>query len=387
MQAIRIAFRNIARQKKRTVLLGGAIAFGVLIIAVMGSLSTGILENVRENFTGIFGGHIYVKGEELAPSGRILPRIGDRAQLDEALTAAKDQVVAYQVRSQGRGTMIFGSKEYPVLVSGVDGRSEKSLWNDLGIPMEKRVLLTRENALVLPQSIASSLGVEVGESLLFKISTITGQANVGEFTLAAIYPSNQDFVTEAYTSLAYLNSLLGLAADAYQSLNITVRNIEEIDLVASRLYNELKRVAEVEPRDSGNAGGFTAVMKSFMQGTNQTLGQDAPRWQGTKFIITTLNDLMQPILSLVQSLVIIRLGLFAVLLVIIMVGLLNSFRMILLERTQEIGTMRALGMQRESVRNIFLLEALFLALVGAVAGLLVCLSAYGRTGSLPGDRR
>ena len=58
-----------------------------------------------------------------------------------------------------------------------------------------------------------------------------------------------------------------------------------------------------------------------------------------------------------------------VLFVIIVVGITNTFRMVIVERTREIGTMRALGMKRRSVRNLFLLEALLLFLGGAVAGL------------------
>ena len=65
----------------------------------------------------------------------------------------------------------------------------------------------------------------------------------------------------------------------------------------------------------------------------------------------------------------VSLGILLVLFLIIMVGILNTFRMIMYERIREIGTMRAVGMQRAQVRNLFLLEALFLALAGAVVGL------------------
>jgi putative ABC transport system permease protein len=58
-----------------------------------------------------------------------------------------------------------------------------------------------------------------------------------------------------------------------------------------------------------------------------------------------------------------------VLLVIIVVGITNTFRMIIAERTREIGTMRAMGMKRRVVRNLFLAEAFFLFLGGALAGL------------------
>ena len=57
-----------------------------------------------------------------------------------------------------------------------------------------------------------------------------------------------------------------------------------------------------------------------------------------------------------------------VLFAIIMVGITNTFRMVMFERIQEIGTMRAVGMHRSEVRALFLFEAFFLALGGIIAG-------------------
>ena len=66
--------------------------------------------------------------------------------------------------------------------------------------------------------------------------------------------------------------------------------------------------------------------------------------------------------------------------IITMVGLINTFRMVLIERTKEIGTMRAIGMHRGSVRSIFLLEALYLSLFGAAAGILLSFTTTIITG-------
>jgi putative ABC transport system permease protein len=58
-----------------------------------------------------------------------------------------------------------------------------------------------------------------------------------------------------------------------------------------------------------------------------------------------------------------------------MVGITNTFRMIMYERTTEIGTMRALGMQRLRVQRLFLFEAFFLSLGGILAGLALAVAA------------
>ncbi|MCD6396471.1 MAG: FtsX-like permease family protein, partial [Spirochaetaceae bacterium] len=93
-----------------------------------------------------------------------------------------------------------------------------------------------------------------------------------------------------------------------------------------------------------------------------------------------LNDIMEPVLQLVNILNMVSIVLFIILMLITMVGLINTFRMVLIERTREIGTMRAVGMHRGSIRSIFLMEALFLSLFGALGGIMLSLLVTGVTG-------
>ena len=386
MQSARIAFRNIARQKKRTVLLGGAIAFGVLIMVLIGSFTAGVSRNVQRNFTGIFGGHVYVRGEELLPSGRILPRIGDPELLNEVLGGMQREVASLQVRSRTRGEAIFGGNREALGLEGVDWAAEATLWEDLGVVRGRRELLDRPNAVILPGAAAEALGVEIGETILFRMSTVTGQANVGELVVAGVYPGTRGFsLAGAYTALPYLNRLLGLEAGEYQLLNITLRDLKDIDPFRLQLEGALKQRAPVVPRREEEDGDphnmMRAMMRSAMGGLS-SLAAGEQAWRGTRFSINTLNDLLQPMLSLVQTLSMIRLGLFVILLLITMVGLLNSFRLVLVERTQEIGTMRALGMLRGQVRSSFLWEALFLALAGAALGLAAASVGMGILGAV-----
>ncbi|MCF7934495.1 MAG: FtsX-like permease family protein, partial [Spirochaetia bacterium] len=66
----------------------------------------------------------------------------------------------------------------------------------------------------------------------------------------------------------------------------------------------------------------------------------------------------------------IALSMFMTMLMITMIGLVNTFRMIMIERTKEIGTMRAVGMLQKGVNRLFLLEGLILSLRGAFFGIL-----------------
>ena len=82
MNALLIALRNLTRQKKRTILLAGAIAFGILIVTLINGFTGSFVMNVGENFSNILAGHIFVEGKEKLSNGRVISIIRDDNILD-----------------------------------------------------------------------------------------------------------------------------------------------------------------------------------------------------------------------------------------------------------------------------------------------------------------
>ena len=82
---LKVASRNIFRQKKRTFLLAGAIAFGMLVITLINAFTGGLVENIRENIADIFGGHVFITGTEYPEGGQIVRRMKPDDRLDELL--------------------------------------------------------------------------------------------------------------------------------------------------------------------------------------------------------------------------------------------------------------------------------------------------------------
>ncbi|MDA3938659.1 MAG: ABC transporter permease [Spirochaetia bacterium] len=382
MNISKISMRNITRQKKRSFLLGGAIAFGVFIIITIGSFTAGMTETLKENFTSIMGGHIYILGTETLDSGRIVQVIGDTADLERAIDTVDDLVKEYHVRSQVRmGEIIFGSKSTTLQVSGIDWNKEQLLKDTLTIADGSLENIEKAGSLIIPEKVADKLGVIPGETVLIRMDTVTGQKNVGEFTVAAIVQEQDSFsfISAGYTEMGYLNDLIGLESDEYQYLNLHLKDIAQMDIVAEKLVTELEKTSLVDAGDDEDEDGEEDQRHGMMFGGGMTSASDEP-WDGTKFSITNLNDIMEPVLQLVNILNIVSLALFVILMIITMVGLINTFRMVLIERTKEIGTMRAIGMHRGSVRSIFLLEALYLALFGAAGGIILSFATTIITG-------
>ena len=379
MTTLRMALRNITRQRKRSILLGSAIAFGVLIITLVGSFTSGLIDTANVRFTELLGGHIYVSGEEVSESGRLISVVREQEALTDALEGVEEQMESIRFRSTAFGEIIFVSKSTTLSIDGVDWETEPSLTASLDLVEGDISAVEDPRSIVIPAPLAEDLGVDVGETVLVRLTRITGQQNVGEFVVGALIRGSGMFGMEsAYADRSFLNSLIGMASDQYQRVNIAVTDTTSIDRIADTIEAYLASLGKTAEEvtsvfgdaedDMGPAGDGPPMMGGMNFGINV---EETERWEGTRFTVTTINDVMEPVMTIVNVLNRASMGLFLILLLITMVGLLNTFRMILIERTREIGTIRAIGMQRKQVRNLFLLEALILALGGAIGGLVL----------------
>ncbi len=83
------------------------------------------------------------------------------------------------------------------------------------------------------------------------------------------------------------------------------------------------------------------------------------------------------VVNLEHALNLITVGAVMVLFFIILIGVVNTLRMTIRERTREIGTMRSIGMQKNDVRNSFLFETFFLTLFSTLIGAAVAFGIMG----------
>jgi putative ABC transport system permease protein len=362
MNTLRIAFRNLSRQKKRSFLLGGAIAFGILIITLVNSFTAGFVENVQENFSHFFAGHVFLTGYEKSPSGRLITVIREDDVLIETIESLDALPLQYlSRRSSLEGTLIFEGESIRQEVVGVN-------WQEEGFLSERLILregsmeqvLSDPRALVLNEKMAARLNVEIGDTLLVQLQTVTGQQNVGEFILAATSVDTGFFsAVSAYAHRSHVNRLLNIPPDEYISLGLFLEDMLLMEREAQALSGALEEKLSLVPRFSGPRG--------FQEQRNQLLEE---QWEGTRYQLFTIGDFLEPLNQIASTLNTVGLVVVLILFVIIMVGVTNTFRMIIYERTREIGTMRSLGLQRGGVRGLFLLEAVLLSLGGALIGLI-----------------
>jgi len=127
MELIKLALRNLSRQKKRTFLLGGAIAFGLMIVTVINGFVGAFVSNISENFANLAAGHVFIQGVEKSSSGKEFDIIRDDSTL---LAAAKETGIPAKYitkRSSFQGTLVFAGKSAQLTMQGVDFANETFL--------------------------------------------------------------------------------------------------------------------------------------------------------------------------------------------------------------------------------------------------------------------
>ena len=378
---LQIALRNTGRQKKRTVLLGGAIAFGVLVVTLLNGFTGGVVRNISRSLTDVLGGHVYVSGSEVTASRAVIRVLresdaqGGVGALGRGLQEVSNDVAEVNRRTRTIATLIFGSRQRTQIIDGVDWEREPHFFESLKVVEGALPTSEQANALILPAGVAERLRAQVGEEILARMSTVTGQQNVGAFVLVAtVEETGVIGFSPGFARIDHVSQLVGLRSDEYQLLHLYLKDPRTAPVVAAALERSLG-VPEPEDVEASVQFGPPSGGGPFGGGGLTKLADAEEAWEGTRFGVTTLDDIMDQVSDLFRVLDTVSLVFFLILLGITMVGVINTFRMILLERYREIGTMRAMGMQRGEVRWIFLLEASFISLMGAAGGLVVAAGA------------
>jgi putative ABC transport system permease protein len=352
-----MALKNLSRQIRRSVLLGGAIAFGILIITVVNGLSGSLITSLEANISNLVPGHIFIRGVEKTDKGRVILTMKDSALFDKTV---KDLKVPY--KSIAKTT----SFQQVSIISDINTQYQGLTGLDLGPNsyIHDRIVVVQgsldnfngSDKLLISEGTAAKLQVKLNDRVSIQGETQTGQQNVLDFTIGAIYkdPGIASSLAGAYADIGIVNKLKDMGPGEYTNFGIFLDDVASADEWGAKIYAAL--AADKLPL--------------FQRGTPQDL-QKVFRdntWQGTKYTLFTLNDILSFLKGIFGALNGIAFGILLVLFLVIMVGITNTYRMVVYERTREIGTLRALGMQRPQIRNLFLLEAVFLAIAGIFAG-------------------
>ncbi len=412
MIQLSMALKNTLRQPRRSALLGGAIAFGVVIISLAGGFTSGMEDAVQSNVTLFSAGHVLVSGIAASESGRAQNRVSDPA-LAEKVKEILPEAVSVSPTAQAQSTVIFGSREQQLRLRGIDWSADKLYTRNLILSQGDWTSAVGDRAIILGAQSARRFGLGLGDSVIVRLSTMSGQQNATEYKLGAVYDdAAAGGMTTAFVPLGDLLEDLNMKAGQYQSLAVFLPDAAQADAVAAKLAAGLKaagfQLRQAAARGGagasaggaassagvgpdlggvggqggvGSLGGFGsqggAAFGGAMPG-GAPLGGDFSRSSemaagSTLYRISTVTELSGQMGAVLGSVRWIGVTIFAIMLVLTAAGITNTYRMVLMERTKEIGMLRCIGFRRRDIFRTFIFEAIFIALAGSLAGIALSL--------------
>lgn len=334
MRLVGLAARNVIRQGRRSLLLGGAAAFGVLVMGLAGALTAGFSAAALDNLSLSLGGHVRVSGFTASASGRWQNRM-DRPPEERLQALARwPEVVSLSAQASAPGTVVFGTKEVRVPFLGVEGAGVELFERGLTLVSGSWKGWPQPRGMVLDSASATRLGLGQGDQVLVRMATASGQQNLVEYQVVAVYDT-----VKAGGRAGVVVSLTDLATD----LNLRPGEVPSIVVTLA----DAVKAPDVAERLSSMTSGW------------------APQVD-----VTTVQDTMGQLATILMTLHWLSVAVFLIMLALVAGGVANTFRMVLLERVKEIGTLRCLGMQRGSVLALFLAEAGLVTTLGGLAGAL-----------------
>jgi lipoprotein-releasing system permease protein len=293
----------------------GGVALGVAALIVVLAVMSGFDHDIKDKLVGT-NAHVIVD----APSGL--------QETDELLRRlnAMEHVVGVSPFIAGQAILRMPEQAFGVLVRGIDEKREARV-NRLGEYLVEGRLPSADGDVVVGTELGSYLGVRAGDGLKI-ISPADGKTHdlrvVGQFR-SGMYEYDMNLVAVTIPTAQRLFQLDGLVSGIGVKLD------------------ELERAAEVQ----------LAIARSI----------------GSQYRVRTWMELNP---ALFGALRVEKTVMFVILTLIIVVAALNIMSMLIMmvmEKTKDIGVLRALGATRGSVAGLFLIQGTVIGVIGAGLGL------------------
>ena len=368
-----IAMRNLARRRGRYATLGAAIALGcaaaIVVVGALGGMRSSMLDKAAVYYGGDFSLHgLRQDGLEMIPGA-------DRAvALLEAAAGGGASVSARIVDRSAASFIFFGGSSVRLkMMTGVDWAKE-GRWIERLNFVSGGVEGSGRDSILVSEPMAETLGAKVGDDILVLANTGTGQKNTRTAVLGGIFRDSSFLgAGTVYLSSSFLRGLVAYPEGA--ATEIAVRFAERSGSPAARIDAVQAKLSRALPMFS-LAPSREALF---------TMQADE-RWEGTRYAILSLDAHVGRISQVSTAIAVALYALVALLFGIVALGVSNTYRVVVQERTREIGTMRALGMQRGRVARLILTEALCLSVASAILGLGLGILALEGLGSAPLSR-
>jgi putative ABC transport system permease protein len=346
-QWIQIALRNIAKNRRRSLMTLLAIAMGFAAISLFGGYTHNTYQGLRRSaIRGEGLGHLTIYKNGFLEKGQSDPqkfmfdpeeliKIKQLLQTEKEVQLVTPQLYISGLLSNGLTSNIFIAK-------GVVPEEYRALLGEMAEhrPITGESLSDREEYKVLvSQELANQMELPPNSDATVMATTLDGQMNALDVTVAGNYDTGSEATNDKFMMFS-----LGYAQQLYDT--------QKVDRITV-LLDDWQHTLAVKERISAKLQqvGLNCQIKT---------------WEELSVFFNQVKGMFD----------IIFLFLFSIVLVIVVMSTINTMSMSVVERTREIGTLRALGLKRGGVMLLFGVEGALLGFLGSMLGIMFNLSVW-----------
>lgn len=336
METQSIALRNLFRNPRRTILNVVAIAVGILIILTMKGWIGGLAQAAYTTQIDLDTAHVQVLHRGYQDEARRLPldlRLRDWPSVARVV-ADLPGVTGVSARLDFGGQVTNGETAFNVSFRGVD---PQGLAQVSTLPsVTEGSWFADDNSVLLGSGMANKLGLGPGDPVFLTALDQYGVRNFVEGTVSGVFTSGYGIFDDGVVFVTLAKAQETLALGPGDATRVVVK-FQSIDDLGARVDQVRRAVGGLE--------------------------------EGADLVTEPWRTFAQSLVGTIESRVAIISGLWSILILLVVIGILNSMSMAVQERFREIGTLRAIGMNRKTLQRMFLAEGFFLGLAGGLVGL------------------
>ncbi|MBD3181997.1 FtsX-like permease family protein [Candidatus Poribacteria bacterium] len=342
----KMAFRNIGRNKRRTMLSAIAISIAIMVILVMRGYIGGIIDSMFDSLTKVESGHIkishnkYYEKQDMMPLEHMIDGFdgGGYQELLPVLKSVEDvEIVAPRIKF---GVLLSHSgKNSSALGIGVEPEAEDRLISFDNKMVDGGYLSTGSNSnreIIMGKGLASKLGLKTGEKITILARTAYDSLRGMTFTVSGTFSFGISAIDDKlfYIPIGFAQRLLEMGQNASEII-IMVNKPENAEEISEKIKSQI---------DSKMDDPYYAVVP----------------WNKQEGMLS-----MFSVATNIYSFI------YLFLLVLASTVIINTTMMVIYERMKEIGTIGALGMSSGQIILLFVVEAMLISVIGSFIGMVV----------------
>ncbi len=326
-----IAYRDLIRNRRRTLLTLLAVALGMMILIMMSALIAGIVAGgVRDNIR-LNTGHLQLRNESYEIEKlSLLSR--DLLQDSDALKAQAEALSEVQSAAAvlwSSGVLSTVRESTGLQITGIDPADDFHAPIRDGIVAGEYLTADGRGQILIGKRLADDMDIKVGQRVSLAMGSADGQVNEDIFTVAGLFNTG---------ILSYDQSTVIMPLAQAQAFSNSGNRASSIIIMLNNQEDTAKVAAAL-----------------------QAPGIQVLTWEDLNAILLTLMDQAGGFYYLLYIIVIL----------VVAVLIANTLLMSVFERTREMGILASLGMKGRQIMLMVLFEAVILALLGVAAGLVL----------------